>query len=1532
MEHFKRLGVTLLILCALPTVAQQDEGAAFFSVSSDRTFAPPDTPTVRLWGQGIHTLQFRLYKVNDPVAFFRKLDDDHNFGDRTERQVREATPLEKFRAWKNSWRRRGLRLMRAQFTLESRIAYRDWRLAREHRAVKGAKAAVQNYANVPVLNPQQLVASWEQPFSTANRWESAQVPVPAPGKGLYLVEATNGKLQAYTIVSVSEIALITKAAPGRILARVVRRDTGVPVAGCTISIYGKDKKTSYGDGRTNAQGMFEAPVKQEKIETALVLARQGDDFTAVSMYGGNLTSEEDRNLRGYAYTDRPVYRPGHTVKYKGIFRARTGAGYALPAGREVSVEVNDDDGQTIHKSRLALSAMGTVNGEFTIPAAGGLGFYNILMKLGESYHTAAFRVEEYRKPEYEVRVTPQVKRVIQGATIPVEVRARYFYGEPVANAKVVYVVHRSRYWLPFSMEEQGEEQGEGDDRWQQREQASEQQAALDADGKLVVQIPTAQAQRDERYRIEARVTDAAGREIAGAGSAVATVGPYFVRIRSRQYVYGINDKAHFEIETRDYDGNPVGGRSFEVELVEWRWREGRGAKVSAAQGTTDAQGTARVEMALRGGTLKAFVKSRTDEGRFVEVDQYVWVTGGGAWTSVQGERIQIVPDRKSYQPGEKARVLIVAGEPGANLWVTAQGRSVHVSRTVSFPDGTATVEIPIERGMVPNFFVTAVTVRGNKLVQGSVSIQVPPVEQTLAVDLKPAKAEYKPGEPATYSIEARDSSGKPVAGEFSIGVVDEAIYAVRPEGAQDIVQAFYGRDYDHISMDTSLAYYFHGEAGRRRMPLARIRPFRAQAQLKPENPQQPRVRRAFPDTALWLADVKTGADGRAAVRLEYPDALTTWRATARGVTLDTKVGSAVNRVVVRKNLLIRLSTPRFFRLGDAMTITAIAQNFLASEKKVRVSLEAKGVDVVEGAAQEITVPSRGTGTVDYRVRVPAGREAVLLAKAITDEESDALELTIPVIPYGVRVSDARGGSFAGSAAQAEATVELPADAELSSGALEISVAPSAVTSLFDALEYLTSFPYGCTEQTMSSFGPNVVVSQAIKSLGVKSNVDEAKLKKQIRGGLERLAVLQHSDGGWGWWENDESSAFMTAYVVAGLKQAEAAKAPASGEMMDRGAGWLKKWRPRSKDPAELQAYVAYALALAGSGDRQRVDALFGERARLSSHALVLVGLALREMKDSRADDVAAMVEQQAKTTEMEAWWPSDKDDLLDIHVDNTPEATAYAVKLLAQARPQSALLPKAAVYLVNHRAGGFCWNSTKQTAMVLYGLTDYLKQSGELNPNMSVTVFVNDKPVLTKRFAENEAAAPAMVRLGAAAANRVRVVRNGEGRVYWSVRADYYSQAPKGARQNAQLKLEREVYKLTAASTGAKVVYQLQPLQGAAAPGDVLAVRLRLAGDAWRYLMMEDPIPAGTEFIERDDLYEIAEKPPWWRTWYTRREFRDDRAVFFRTFFDRGNADYFYLLKVVNPGQFRVSPARVEPMYQPGTVATSEPGSLEVRR
>ncbi len=1551
-----------LLLRPIPALA--DEPQPFFSITSERTYTPREKPHVQVWARGVSALEFRVYRVNDPIRFFEQLKELHEFGGKAPELPHERSALERFHDWKREWRATVRDFFREQYSAESREAIRDW-WARRHQE-KIPIGTPSEFADVPVLNASQLVSRWRQPLAMPSRagywWEAATVPVDVPGKGLYLVEAAGKGLRAYTIVSVTELGLVVKCWPGHLLAFAQNRITSMPVAGASMVFLANHKELAAVPA--DANGLAEAAVEGSQPEDVLVLARSGDDFAPSSLNEWSLRNDSESHISIYIYTDRPVYRPGHTVYFKAILRGIEEGGYRLPQMGPVQVEIHDPEGKAVSRQTLNLSPAGTLTGKYDIPDAAALGYYAIRVLRGAGWEGGGFSVQEYKKPEYSVKVAPDSARVLQGNSVRATIDARYYFGEPVAGANVAWVVHRARYWSPlvYSDEEydEGGYGGEGDegegggqgDYMYGGEQLSEQKGTLDSDGRLTITVPTSFSEKqryDMIYRIEARVTDAANREISGHAVVVATYGSFLVGVSTDKYVYSPGQTAHLAVQAKDYDGKPV-ATTVQVELRQNTYGREETVPGVTLSAQTDAQGGAKVDLPLaKAGSFRVRVTARTPEGREVESYTWMWVSGASAWYGEGSQQVQIVPDKKSYSPGETAHVLILTGKPGAHLLVTTESTVVHTKQVVAAAGSDVTVDIPIQPAFAPGVYLSVAYLQENSLHQGAKRIKIPATLHALTLDVSTSKPQYTPGEAAAISVTAHDAAGKPVAGaEISVGVVDEAIYAVQPEYTGDIFNFFYGAIAQSVSTESSLAYYFHGRSGKQPMLLARQMHMIAApgsrgalGDVKPERLIEPKIRKAFPDTAYWAANVVTDAQGRAQVKFDFPDALTTWRTTARGVTADTRVGGAVIRTIVRKNLILRLATPRFFTRGDQAVLTGIVHNYLTTEKKARVSLSADGLEILDPVTATLSIPSRGESKVTWRVKPKPGGSAVLTAKALTDEESDGIELTLPIRPFGVRLSVARAGSVIAEQGAADAELEFPQAIDPDSRALEISVSPSVGGALFGALDFLTTYPYGCTEQTMSSFLPNVVVAAALRELKVKSDVNEAELQKKIRAGLDRLYDYQHNDGGWGWWKTDESHPFMTAYVVAGLAQAKSAGVSVDEGRLKRGVSWLRgEYERQEKAVPDLRAYLAYALALNGLAPADVaavLNPLWEKRGDMSTYGRAVLGLAFDAVHDARAGEIAGHLESEAKSAEQEAYWPATQNYLLDFSGDSSAEATAYAMKLLVRYRPQSPLLPKAALWLMNHRSEGFYWYSTEQTAMVVYGLTDYLKASGELKPDFAVTVAVNGKQILARRFGPADAvgvAAP-VLRLKAAelaaGMNRVHFTKNGAGRLYWSARAEYFSTEEKLQRTGTvALNLLRDYFKLVPEKVEGRIVYRLDPLDGPLAIGDVIAVRLTITGGRWNYLSIEDPIPAGTEGIERNDLYELKEKPPWWNYLYSRREFHDDHAALFVNYLWNGQGTSFYLLKVVNQGTFRVSPAQVQPMYQPQYLSTTESRTVVV--
>lgn len=1553
------LGMVLAVLLAGQAWAR--EGARSFSLSTSRTFAPGESVKIQLLSHNVPEFEFRVYKVGDPEKFFAGLKDVHSFGTQTfspAEQIEQKTWLERIHDWKAHlwWRLR--HFFRGQFTDQARDAFREeqGKLGKRSRVVGAAQ-----FAQTPVLNSAQLMARWklETPPSVVS--ETQQLPVDGLKAGVYLIEATDGTYKAYTVAVVTELALVERSAAGGASVYVADRKTGAPVAGAQLALYANGKRqaagTSDGNGLADlkmaARGVA-APGGPEP-ENVWIVARKGEDAALVTPWAYGFSGNGRQSERAYLYTDRPVYRPGHLVHIKGILRKEENDALVLPEEKTVTLSVTGPENKTVFKKDVAVDAHGVVAADVTLEGDAGLGFYSI--NLNGQLGNGTFYVEEYKKPEYQVTVTA-AKRVLQGSAVGAVIEARYFFGEPVAGAKVTYVVHTSQHW--WWGEDQGEDGGEGGEAGGEEggesfdadaefgaDQQQEHTGVLDAQGRLAVQIPTRVDGKhdDQDYRIEARVTDAGNREVSGHTTVLATYGSFRVSAEPVSYLFQPGQPVKVKVTAQDYEGKPV-QTLVHVKAAEVKWdsvtHQRTEAQVTAQDVQAGVDGTALVELAIKGsGNFEVTASAETPERRTVEGRTWVWIwNGAGEWYNANTQ-MQVVTDKKSYAVGDTAHVLLVAGVKDPWAVVTVEGDSVQSRRVLHGTGESVAFDVPITAAMQPNVVVTAVVVRDGQILTAQKDLKVPPVERTLTVTATPDKAKYLPGEKGSFDVYAADASGKPVQADLSFGEVDEALYAVRPDATENIVSFFYPRRYVWVQPQSSFDFFFSGQAGQQSPLLAQLNAglyHPRMAQVKPgADLVVPKVRKAFPDTAYWNPHVQTGANGHATVTFAFPDALTTWRTTIRAMTDDGKAGGVVTRVVVRKNLIARLAMPRFFRQGDETVVRVIAHNYLETAKDVTFALDVRGVEVIGGQQQTVNVPAKGEAHADWRVKARATGSAVLTAKTLTNEESDALEMTAPVLAFGVKQRAAGSGVVFSGAGQNQWAYSFPANSDAGTRTLAVTVAPGIAGTVFDALDWLTGYPWGCTEQTMSSFVPDVVAAHVLDALKVKSPLNRAVLNDQVKAGLEKLYGFQHEDGGWGWWADDDSRVFMTAYVVSGLAEAQKAGYPIETERLTKGRAWLEKaLSAHANMLPDLRAYVVFAMATSGGAPRAAVEKAWGDREKVSDEGLALVGLALEAGQDARAKDAAQTLEQRAKVTDRDAHWEGTFDGMLEYAYDTSAETTAYALRLLVKEDRGSGLLAKAARWLGEHRDGDY-WFTTKQTAMVIEGLTEYLAVSGELANESDVEVLVNGTSVGRRHFAAGDALGlPWKITVPAAQAGNggtVTIRKSGNGITYWSAEDGWYA-ADKRLYQQGKVALNvtRDYYVLNKRQDKPEdpITYDLTPLRGPVHVGDVVAVRLGVSGGSWNYLLTEDPIPAGTEFLANTGLYKLNQKPDWWADWFTRREFHDDRAAFFNTDFN-GRREYVYLLKVVNEGKFAISPAAAGPMYQPAVEATSDPATLEVQ-
>ncbi|HEV8487860.1 MAG TPA: MG2 domain-containing protein [Blastocatellia bacterium] len=1565
----------------------------YFALSTNRTYSTSDRTRVWINYLGIDFLDFRLYRVKDPSKFFAKLKDPHKMGEPEKQAIAaslKTTPsaAEKLHAFKVSVFKSIKSYFRDQLKRETRESLNQ-KLRGDGDQVP---LNVADFARLPLLNPDQLVRTWREKLPPLdNEYDTRMVMLGKSDPGVYLVEAVNGDLRAYTIAVVTDLTMIIKASPtGEMLVYTVDRKSGEPREGVDVEIV---KSKTLAKGKTDKNGILKTrlgkPAGQgpdadpESSEGRLVMARSGDQFAISdlsSIYFGEGEGEGDMEgegytaggITGYIYTDRPVYRPAQKVYFKGILRRAGDRGYEIPTGN-VGVTIEDPNSGKVLSKSLTLSARGTFSGEVDIAAGAPLGSYRIVARVGSSETSGEFEVQEYKKPEYKVAVTTPKKFAKSGEKVKFSIEARYFFGEPVKNADVTYYIYRSRYypwwWERDEDEEQDEnEGGEESSYGYGNDMVKDGQEKLNANGKLDVEfeVPAAEenSANDYSYRLEAQVTDQSRRTEEGKASFVGTRGNVVAQTQTDRYVYYAGDTAKIQIRTTDYEGKPLGA-SLTLEFLERHWDKvekqyedgqkyyeytSRDTKLSSADVNTDNQGEGVYEYHVtKPGSI--YIKTIVKEGKsqFVATDNYLWVADRADqwsdWAYQDSGSIKLVPDKKSYQPGETAHVLAMLPTANAHLLVTAELSGVMSARRVDASARAVMIDVPVDPRYAPNVYLNVAYVQNGEMYTHDRLLKVPATNKFLNLEIIADKKEYKPQETAHYTILARNMDGSAASGaEVSLGIVDEAIYSVRPEQTRDIKKAFYGRRYNQVQTTFALSYYFTGYSGDKPASLAKAnKPAYQLADFKNEGQYaEPTIRKDFKDTTFWQPSLMTGADGKATVEVKLPDNLTTWRATARAVTADTKVGAAIAKVVARKDLILRLETPRFLTEGDTVTLSAIVHNYLESDKSTKISIELTGARLLDPASQTVNIAKKGEHRIDWRVAANQVGEIKLLAAARTDGESDAVQLPLEVLPHGLHKTSAESLAITDESAEKTFSLDLPDNAHPAARVLRIEAAPSTAATLFGALDYLTSYPYGCTEQTMSSFLPNVIVTQALKEVKAASIRDSNDLPVKVQRGLDRLYAYQHDDGGWGWWKDDKTDPFMSAYVVDGLIMATRAGYKVERERLKRGRDKLaeligagKTEEGKTIDP-ETRAFMIYALSESGDVDGSLVNDLFAKRGELQPYGRALLALTLKLRRDdNRARQVAGEIEGSAQATDYDAHWESKRRPMLDFTESNDTEATAFSLKALARISPQSQLLPKVARWLVSNRRNGYYWDSTKQTAFAVLGLTEYLKVSRELTPDYNLQIFVNGEQVLTRRVSTLDATGgqPFVLERKSGQVgrtNQVKVVKSGAGVLYFSATLNYYTREDNVAAQgSSDLSLTREYLRLRVVDSGGSAKWSVEPLSGELRSGDLIVSRLHLRGGKTQYVMVEDPIPAGCEQVERVSGIDLNYTANHWCDWYSSREFRDQRTAFFLNFFS-GDTTLQYALRVQVPGDFKVLPARAELMYQPAVQANTASTALKL--
>ncbi len=1337
-----------------------------------------------------------------------------------------------------------------------------------------------------------------------DNWSEGTSRAPRLPPGAYLLQAEAQGVRASTWVIRTDYALTATRSRDELLLMASDARSGRPLPGLqlALNVLGAGARTVVTDPNGLWRGACDA-----RAAVRVYGDRNGHPILLMTR-----APAAPEPYRAYTFTDRPIYRPGHTVRYKTILRdVRPGPGalqFAAAAGRKVTLEVRDPTDALVQRREVTTNAHGSVSGEVQLASEPALGQWQLIVCVGAWRGYAGFEVQAYRKPEYTAQVAFGVPHAVGGATVPVTISARYFFGQPVADAEVGYSVSFA---------------GDGP-----TEDAFNGRGVTDARGELRLQVRTKRLPADRTLNVTATVTDLSRRSQGAAGGVRITAGAFSVELTPDRAVYRPGDKAVVAVHTMDHDGKPV-SVPVAVRLVETLYDEQRRPykRTEKRQVTTDSAGKGTVGFTLvRPGYMSLEAEAFDAEDNKIAAEASLW-SAGGECDGYEYPTLDLVSDRETYKPGETATVLLntslIAPEgrrqqetPGIPIrreaWalVTVAGERIYRVQMVHLTGRTTMVRVPLEERYFPGVSVTATLVLDRQVVSGSLDLAVPLERKRLAVTVRSDRPSYAPGAPAAYTVEVRDHQGRPVATEVALGLVDSAVYAVAPDDTPDAHDFFYPAQETRIATDFSFSARYSGGAFQKMVGMRKDR------MAPPAGTSAIRVRRNFADTAYWNAFVETGADGTATTRLELPDNLTTWRATCRAVTDATAVGSATQEAVSTLPLLVRPELPRFWVNGDQAILSAVVRNDTPQARDVKVTVQAEGLRLPDAAPRTMGLAPGGQGRLDLPVTVDvAGGSGQALVRITADAGNglgDAAESAVPVLAAGLKMVDARAGVLMGSGQAAQ--IDL---ATLAPGStITLTMAPSVASALYDALDYLATYPYGCAEQTTSAFLPEIAAARATKEAQGR-RTPHPDMAGWVNLSLQKLYRYQHPDGGWNWWEFDETDGDITAYVLTGLVEARSAGILVDEPRITRGAECLLRLLANERELGRRTDWVLALATIRGDRVRRAADDLYAKRDKLDTYARASLAMALHRLGGEGAAKGATLAREIAEAAHVagtSAHWPADEGGFSWRNDDIT--VTARALRALLAVKPGDPQVLPAVRWLMANRRGK-AWETTRASAEAALALAEYLAHSGEMRPDYTATVDLDGVTVTSLDARAGGPFAPAagvtLTPEQLRGKSWLTFRMSGAGALYWTAQMTHTLPAEQ-ARPFARGVIVRRTYGVTAEDPS---------LAGTVPSGADITVVTELEADAhYRYAILEDPIPSGCEVAPPSSSDGRFAMPAFidgerMRPAFVRQEVRDDRVVFFLNDLPKGRTRLTYRIHTEAPGLCRVLPATASLVYFP---------------
>jgi hypothetical protein len=910
-------------------------------------------------------------------------------------------------------------------------------------------------------------------------------------------------------------------------------------------------------------------------------------------------AEPDRDLV-HLFTERPIYRPEEPVHIKGYVRFYHAGDLSRPTYPATVVITAPD--KTEWRRDVTINANGsfyTLFDEKTVAT----GDYRAVLELHrgtgvETIGGVTFKKEAYRLPTFEVRLNGPDQT---GSDKPFQVKlaATYYAGGVVADRPIHWRVtqfpydyapsHRDGYFFSTDARFSGASEFKSSP-------VMEREARTDAQGGAVLDLdpgvePTAQPRS---YVIEATVTGSDDQTVTYTKQVVA-LPPFAIGVKMPRYL----DKVAVvepEMLLEGPDGKPFAGQALTVQLLKRRW-------VSQLQASDFTQGAAKyitetidepvsetpiistaasqkLSLKLNGaGVYILRVEGRDGLGRSESVSVDFFADGGTpvTWSRPPAQVFKVTTEQPAYAAGEEAVFILESPFQTAEaIAIVEQPDGANRYEWVPVRNGVGRFKLPIAANYLPRLPVHFLLMRGRLpgVTPGADQLDLGR-PQTLAatnwVVVKPAKnlvnikLDYPekalPGQELTMKIALTDDTGKPLAGEVTLWLVDQAVLALAEEQRLNPLPDFI------VDRDSRMQLRDTRNLALGGMPLEE-NPGGDQGEAEKKNLlDNVTVRKNFTPVPYFNPDIEVGPSGIAEIKIKLADSLSVFKVRAKAVSGDARFGFATGSLRVRLPVMVQPALPRFVRPGDDFMLAAIGRIIEGDGGKGRAEVKLDGLtlkgentadidwqaDKPTKLAFPVTVPTPG-----YTDKGELARQAVSVTFGVersADQARDAFQIDLPIRPDRQPVVrrdlvDIKDG----------APASLPAiTEELRPGTLKRNILVSSQPALLrmsGALNYLQTYPYGCTEQRISNARAELALRKFSDTLMLGTALN--RLDRDVAETMDYIEKATNDNGLVSFWPGSRPYVFLTAWSAQFLVEAKEAGYTVKTDLLDKQLAALKQ--------------------------------------------------------------------------------------------------------------------------------------------------------------------------------------------------------------------------------------------------------------------------------------------------------------------------------------------------------------------------------------